>query len=72
MNQIETLEEALDAIADCIGSDTFTDYVRKGLEAGYELNYRIAVKDAGQGIVASLTAEKKVPARNIKTFIRLV
>lgn len=68
---VETLEEALNIIADTIGSDAFSDYVRKGIEAGHELNYRLIVKEAGQGIVVSLTAEKKVPARNIKTLIRL-
>lgn len=72
MNEpIITLEAALDAVAGIIGSDSFSDYVRKGLEAGLELNYRLVIKDAGQGIVVSLAAEKKVPARNIKTLIRL-
>lgn len=69
--QIETLEEALEVVADTIGSNPFSDYVRAGLESGQELNYRLIIKEAGQGIVVSLTAEKKLPARNIKTLIRL-
>jgi len=71
MNNVQTLEEALDIIADTIGSDQFTDYVRTGLAAGHELNYRLIIKESNQGIVVCLQAEKKVPARNIKTLIRL-
>jgi hypothetical protein len=69
--QIETLEEALDEVADVISADSFSDFVRKGLESGLELNYRLIIKQEGQGIVVSLLAEKKMPARNIKTLIRL-
>ena len=68
---INTVEDALDVIADTISSDAFCDYVRKGLEAGLELNYKLTVKASGQGIVVSLGAERKFPVRNLKTLIRL-
>lgn len=71
-NDVETLEEALGVVADIIDSEQFSDYVRKGLEAGNELHYKLTVKEVGQGIVVSLGAEKKFPVRNLKTMIRLV
>ena len=71
MNDAETVEEALEVIANVIDSEQFADYIRKGLEAGVELNYKITVKQAGQGIVVSLGSEKKFPIRNLKTLIRL-
>lgn len=71
MNDAETVEEALEIVANIIDSEQFADYIRKGLEAGVELNYKITVKQAGQGIVVSLGAEKKFPIRNLKTLIRL-
>jgi hypothetical protein len=71
MSHAETVEDALEIIADLIDSEQFADYIRKGLEAGIELHYRLTVKEVGQGIVVSLGAEKKVPVRNLKTLIRL-
>jgi hypothetical protein len=71
-DQPETLEDALGVVADIIDSEQFSDYVRKGLEAGNELHYKLTVRTVGQGIVVSFGAEKKFPVRNLKTMIRLV
>lgn len=71
MSEAETVEDALEIIADIIDSEQFADYIRKGLEAGIELHYKITVKEVGAGIVVSLGAEKKLPVRNLKTLIRL-
>ena len=71
MNQIETLEDALEAVADSIDSSSFVGYVRKGLEADTDLHYKLAIKNTTQGIVVSFVAEKKFPVRPLKTFIRL-
>jgi hypothetical protein len=67
----ETIEDALGVVANIIDSESFCDYVRKGLEAGSELHYKLTIRELGQGIVVSLGAEKKVPIRNLKTMIRL-
>ena len=71
MSQIHTVEEALEAVADSIDCESFVDYVRKGLEAGHDLNYKLTIKDSTQGIVVSFVAERKFPTRTLKTFIRL-
>ena len=68
---VRTVEEALATVADVIGSPSFSDYVRKGLEAGTELRYLLTIKDSNQGFVVALGAEKKLPIRSIKTLIRL-
>ena len=68
---IRTVEEGLAAVAGVIGSPAFSDYVRKGLEAGNELRYQLTIKDSNQGFVVALGAEKKLPIRSIKTLIRL-
>ena len=68
---VRTVEEALAAVADVIGSPAFADYVRKGLETGNELRYQLTIKDSNLGFVVALGAEKKLPIRNIKTLIRL-
>lgn len=71
MSEATTVEEALEIVADIIDSEQFADYIRKGLEAGIELHYKLTVKESGQGIVVSLGAERKFPVRNLKTLIRL-
>jgi hypothetical protein len=67
----QTVEDALEIIADIIDSEQFADYIRKGIEAGNELHYKLTIKESNQGIVVALGAEKKFPIRNLKTLIRL-
>jgi hypothetical protein len=70
-DQPETVEDALGVIADIIDSEQFTSYIRQGLDAGHELNYRLKIIQGTQGIVVAFVSEKKLPARPLKTFVRL-
>ena len=71
MSDVETVEQALEAVADIIDSEQFCDYVRKGLESGHELNYKLTIKLKPQGVVVAFVAEKNLPTRPLKTFLRL-
>ena len=71
MSDVETVEQALEAVADIIDSEQFCDYVRKGLESGHELNYKLTIKSGPQGAVIAFVSEKNLPTRPLKTFIRL-
>jgi hypothetical protein len=72
INKIESIEEALQVMADKIASDQFAEIARSILEDGEKVVYELVIKKGNQpGYVISLGYKKATPLKNIMTFLRV-
>ena len=72
-DHLDSIEEALFAISQSIGSPEFAKYVRQMIETGSKIKYSITVKKSNQqGFVVALNSTTEAPTQPLLTFLRLV